>query len=128
MNLGAPPTIDAPRARALYVAACAGLLCFSAGFILTATVSGLTVPWYEPLEHRWILAPVAPTPVAMDYFARVGIASLLGIGGATAGFFAGKRPLSATALRAVFVWALGMTLLGLFLYAWALGTRVIVRS
>ena len=129
MNLGAPPTADAPRSRAIHVAACAGLLGFSLGFVLSATVSGLSLPWYEPLERRWIWAPVAPTRVAMDFFARFFLATIAGVLGAILGWILGlRRAFSDATMRAVVVWSMGMTVLGLFLYAWALGTRVIVRG
>lgn len=129
MNLGAPPTADAVRSRAIHVAACAGLLGFSLGFVLSATISGLVLPWYEPLERRWILAPVAPTRVAMDFFGRFLIASVTGLLAALVGWVVGaRRPLSDATLRALVVWSIGMTLLGIFLYGWALGTRIIVRA
>lgn len=129
MNLGAPPTADATRSRAVHVAACAGLLAFSLGFVMSATVTGLWLPWYEPLQRRWILAPTAPTGVAMDFFARLGLATLTGLAGGVVGWIVGlRRTLSDAMLRAVIVWAMGMTVLGLFLYAYALGTRVIVTG
>lgn len=128
-RLGAPPTATADRARAIYVAACAGLLFFSAGFVLTATTRGLSLPWYEPLQRRWHVASVAPTGVAMDYFGRLLVATIASVAGAGIGFLAGRRrALHPALLRACFVWALAMTVLGLFLYAWALAHRVIVTG
>lgn len=114
---------DAKR-NAIYAAACLGLISFSAAMVFTASGEPRTLPWYEPLEHRWIRAQHAPTTVAMDYYARVGLSFGLAI--VAAGItlaIAARRTLSTTVVRAVGVWAWALTLLAMFLYGHALLTR-----
>ncbi len=114
------------RAAALHLAACAGLIGF--GLALLWSARGLpTLPWYEPLERRWILTDVAPTHVAIDYYGRVGLALAAGVAsGAVAWRVARRRAAGVTLLRAAAVWAIGLTLLGLLIYGIALATRVVV--
>lgn len=127
MKIGAPATLDDRNAHALYAAACAGLLAFSASFVGTATAEGVSLPWYEPLQRRWQFAISSPTDVSMDWYSRVGLSLLFAASTAAVVFFiARRRTIPATALRAASIWSLAMTVLGLFLYAWTLGNRVIL--
>ena len=125
--IGAAPKLDDVRARAWTAAGAAFLLGFSVSFVWTATGTPMPLPWYEPLQHRWITATVAPTGVAMDWYTRVAIAFAFAalLGGATLAVTR-RRAISETMLRALCIWAIGVTLLGMFLYAYALGTRVIL--
>lgn len=127
MKIGAPVSTDEATGEARYAAACAGLLGFSTAFVGVATVEGLSLPWYEPLEHRWHMALVAPTHVSMDWYGRVGISLLAGL--VLAGIVsavARRRRVPPMVLRAAWVWALAATVLGLFLYAWTLGNRIVL--
>ena len=127
MKIGAPATLDDRNAHALYAAACAGLLAFSGTFVGTATADDISLPWYEPLQHRWEFAIAKPTDVSMDWYARVGLSLAVALGVALVVFFvARRRTIPATVLRAASIWSLAMTVLGLFLYAWTLGNRVIL--
>ena len=127
MKIGAPARLDDFSARAIYAASCAGLLVFSLIFVLLATIEGLSVPWYEPLDRAWHLASTKPTPVSMDWFGRVAISLAFAAVASLAVFFATRRrALSASLLRAASIWALAMTVIGLFLYAWTLANRVIL--
>ena len=127
MKIGAPATLEDRSAHALYAAACAGLLTFSAAFVGMATAEGLSLPWYEPLQRRWQMAISNPTPVSMDWYSRVGLSLLFAALAAVVVFFVGRRrTIPATALRAASIWALAMTVIGLFLYAWTLANRVVL--
>lgn len=127
MKIGAPAKLDDSKAYSLYAAACAGLIGFSASFVGAATMEGLSLPWYEPLQRRWQLAISNPTLVSMDWYSRVGISLASGLALAAVTYFvARRRTPSATLLRAASIWALAITLIGLFLYAWTLGNRVIL--
>lgn len=126
MNLWSIPKMSESRRRGVYVGACGGLLVFSATLVWLATGVEVPLPWYEPLERRWIVSARAPTNVAMDFYARVGVSFLAAlIAGPLAGFLASKRAMSPSVVRAIGIWAVGITLLGMFLYGFALGTRVI---
>ncbi len=114
---------DAAR-RSIYVAVCAGAIAFALAMIVGATGEPRELPWYEPLQHRWITSRNAPTPVAMDYYARVGTAFAFAIGvGALGARLARRRELSPTLTRALGVWAWALLALSMFLYAHALLTR-----
>lgn len=127
MKVGAPARLDDLAARAVYAAACAGLLVFSLVFVLLATIEGLTVPWYDPIGHAWHMASSKPAPTAMDWFGRVAISLTSAAVAALITFIATRRrPVSSSLLRAASIWALATTVLGLFLYAWTLGNRVIL--
>lgn len=127
MKIGAPASLDDHAARAVYAAGCAGLLVFSLMFVLLATIEGLTLPWYDPIGHAWHMASSKPAPTAMDWFGRVAISlTSAGVAALITFFATRRRPLPATVLRAASIWALGMTVIGLFLYAWTLANRVIL--
>lgn len=127
MKIGSPAPLEGNPARAVYAGACAGLLAFSFTFVVTATMEGLSRPWYDPLGHRWEMATVPPTPVSMDWYGRVALALLVGLAAGAITYFATRRrALPATLLRAASIWALAMTAIGLFLYAWMLANRVIL--
>lgn len=126
MNLWKSPAMEEGTRRGVYAAACLGLIAFSATLVWTATGLSIRLPWYEPLEHRWILSAQPPTNVSMDFYARVGLAFLVAlVVGAVGGHFAKGRTMREPLLRALGIWAFGLTVLGMFLYGYALATRVI---
>lgn len=125
-DLWAIPDLSEARRLGIYVGACVGLIVFSAVLVWTATGQAFELPWYEPLERRWIVAYRPPTNVAMDFYTRFAMAMFAAcLAGPIAAFIAGRKVPRPVVTRALGVWAVGITLLGMFLYAWALGTRVI---
>src|SRR5205085_1436010 len=126
MDLFGTPVWSEERRRGVTLGAQAALLVFSTAMIWTATGERTRLPWYDPLSHRWILSAAAPGVLAMDYYGRVGLSLLAGIaGGIAAGIAAARRRPPGWLSRALPVWALGVTLVGVFLYAYTIGTRVI---
>lgn len=121
-----PADADLVRRRAIYAGACTLLLVFSAMMIWTATGPRLKLPWYDPLGHRWIRSTMPPTGVAMDYYARVGLSLAAGaLAAMLAGIGVTARRIPDVLLRALGLWAVGIALLGIFLYGYSIGTRII---
>lgn len=97
---------------------------------LVSVVEHWTLPWYLPLEHRWVLASSVRT-VGMDWYGRSGLAL---VGGLLAGLatyaLGGVSRLAPRLSRPAFV--LGITRLGALLllvdfvfYTLSLLTRVV---
>lgn len=126
-TIGASSSLAPRTGRAIYAASCAGLLVFSTTFVGLATAESVTLPWYDAVGHAWHLAESQPAPAAMDWYGRVLISCFASAIASLAVFFIGRtRDIPTTALRAASIWALGATILGLFLYAWTLANRLIL--
>ena len=126
MDLWKIPAMEERTRRGVFAAGALGLIAFSATLIWTATGVAMKLPWYEPNEHRWILSTQPPTNVSMDFYARLALSFAVAlVVGATGGHFAKSRGMRDPLLRALGIWAFGLTVLGMFLYAYALNTRVI---
>jgi hypothetical protein len=102
-------------------AVCAAIVAFDLAFISPSFVS-VRVLWYLPLLRRWEVT-VRPDGVAMDWYGRLLLASLMGGTTLLLGWRARRRAPSDSALRLWMGWATIATLLALALQVYQLVSR-----
>ena len=111
----------AERRAIRFAAGCVG---FFAGWFLSVALP-LPLPWYHPLE-RLFTFEVRPTTLAIDYFARVALALLVGALGAVLGELAQRRTTEAgrvKLLRVLMVWTVALLVFCSGLLVFQLATR-----
>ena len=126
MKIGAPPSGTEVQRKSIYFGACAGLAAFSAAFLWCATTLPFRLFWYEPVQRLWLLSAKPPTFVAMDFYSRIALSSAVAaVVGVIAVASTRRRLLGDTLLRAVGIWAVGLTLFAMAWFGWTFSHRTI---
>jgi hypothetical protein len=110
------------RKSALLVAICTATIAFALAFAYPV-FEETRVAWYYPLEHRWGFE-VRPTALAMDFFGRLAMATIVALLAAAPSYAIALRlRLGRPALQLLVAWATTVTLLVMAYYGWTLYNR-----
>ncbi|MGE0550244.1 MAG: hypothetical protein AB7O24_05880 [Kofleriaceae bacterium] len=112
------------RSNALFAAMCVGAIAFAVAFVYPQ-LSGQAIAWYYPVERRWAYE-AQPTGLAMDFFGRLlqGLVAWSIAVVATMAITRRLRELSPRAAHLLAAWAIALTLLVMFYFAYTLAVRV----
>ena len=112
------------RSEALFAAMCIGAIAFAVAFVYPQ-LSGQEIAWYYPVERRWAYE-AQPTGLAIDFFGRL-IQGLVAWSVAVIATMAITRRLGALSSRTAHLlaaWAIALTVLVMFYFAYTLAVRV----
>lgn len=103
LAIHAEPRLPSASAR-VFVTFLAARAAFGL-FFLASALGRWPLPWYVPLEHRWVFSGPRPAAeLAMDWFGRTAIALVVALlAGMAAWLLAARGPLSRALVRPAFV-------------------------
>ncbi len=112
-----------PKAQALYVGLCAAAIAFALSFAWPA-YAPTSVFWYYPLQRRWAFE-VKASSLAMDWFGRCLLSTLMAAGGFAIVYFIARRlrPLTRRGYNLWAAWMVTAVLVAMSMYAYQLATR-----
>lgn len=109
-----------PTKHAVHVTVCVAIITFSLALALPAFVS-IPVVWYRPVEREWLLG-LHTTGIAMDFFGRCLLATVLSTVAAAASYVVARRVCRRDAkpetLAMLGIWAVAIAVIAMAFFAW----------